>query len=67
MWSVNYLRPYLYGRKFKILTDHHPIKYLHAKYRGKDLSPWHQRWLLKLGEYRFDIEYLKGKENKVAD
>lgn len=67
MWSVNYFRPYLYGNKFKILTDHQPIKYLHAKYRGKDMSPRHQRWLLKLGEYQFEIEYLKGKDNKVAD
>lgn len=67
MWAVNYFRPYLYGNKFKIFTDHQPIKYLHAKYRGKDLAPRHQRWLLKLGEYQFEIEYLKGKENKVAD
>lgn len=67
MWSVNYFRPYLYGNKFKILTDHQPIKYLHAKYRGKDMSPRHQRWLLKLGEYQFEIEYLKGKDNKEAD
>lgn len=67
IWSVNYFRPYIYGRKFKILTDHQPIKYLHSKYRGKDMSPRHQRWLLKLGEYQFEIEYLKGKENKVAD
>lgn len=67
MWSVNYFRPYLYGNKFKIYTDHQPIKYLQAKYRGRDLSPRHQRWLLKLGEYNFDIEYLKGRNNKVAD
>lgn len=67
MWSVNYFRPYLYGRKFKIVTDHQPIKYLHSKYRGKDMSPRHQRWLLKLGEYQFNIEYIKGKENRVAD
>lgn len=67
MWSVNYFRPYVYGRRFKILTDHQPIKFLHSKYKGKDMSPRHQRWLLKLGEYQFDIEYLKGRENKVAD
>lgn len=67
MWSVNYFRPYLYGNKFTIFTDHQPIKFLHAKYRGKDLAPRHQRWLLKLGEYKFEIEYLKGKENRVAD
>jgi len=57
----------LYGRKFKILTDHQPIKFLHSKHTGKDISPRHQRWLLKLGEYQFEIDYLKGKENRVAD
>ena len=31
------------------------------------MSPRHQRWFLKLGEYDFNIEYIKGKENKVAD
>lgn len=67
LWSVNYLRPYIYGRKFKILTDHQPIKFLHAKYKGKDMSPRHQRWILKLGEYDFTVEYIKGKENRVAD
>lgn len=67
IWSINYFRPYLYGIKFTIRTDHQPIKYLQAKYKGKDLSPRHQRWLLKLGEYDYNIEYLKGKENKVAD
>ena len=64
LWSVGYFRPYLYGRKFKILTDH---QFLHTKYRGKDISPRHQRWLLKLGEYDFNIDYLQGKENRVAD
>lgn len=67
LWSVNYFRPYLYGNKFKILTDHQPIKFLHSKHKGKDISPRHQRWLLKLGEYQFEIDYLKGKENRVAD
>lgn len=67
LWSVHYFRPYLYGKKFQIFTDHQPIKFLHSKYKGKDMSPRHQRWLLKLGEYDFVIEYIKGKENKVAD
>ena len=31
------------------------------------MSPRHQRWLLKLGQYDFEIEYIKGKENRVAD
>ena len=67
VYSVNYYRPYLYGNHFKIVTDHIPIKYLNSKYKGKEFSQRNQRWLLKLQEYNFEIEYLKGKENKVAD
>lgn len=67
VYSVNYFRPYLYGNHFKIITDHIPIKYLNSKYKGKEFSQRNQRWLLKLQEYNFEIEYLKGKENKVAD
>lgn len=67
VYTVTYFRPYLYGRKFKIITDHAPIKYLNAKYKGKEFSQRNQRWILKLQEYNFDIEYLQGKENKVAD
>lgn len=66
-YYVNYFRPYLYGKKFKIITDHLPIKYVNTKYKGKDFSQRHQRWLLKLQEYNFEIEYLQGRENKVAD
>lgn len=67
IWAVTYFRPYLWGRHFKIITDHQPIKYLNRKYTGKEFSQRTQRWLLKLQEYQFDIEYLKGKDNKVAD
>lgn len=67
VWAVNYFRPYLWGQKFKIKTDHLPIKYLNKKYSGKEFSQRTQRWLLKLQEYQFEIEYLKGRENKVAD
>lgn len=67
VWAVSYFRPYLWGKRFKIITDHLPIKYLNKKYTGKEFSQRTQRWLLKLQEYQFDIEYLKGKENKIAD
>lgn len=28
VWAVKYFRPYLYGRTFKIQTDHKPLIYL---------------------------------------
>lgn len=67
VWATNYFRPYLYGREFDIYTDHQPLKYLYAKYKGQDFSSKHQRWLLKLGEYKIRMEYIKGKENRAAD
>lgn len=66
-WAVKYLRPYIYGRQFKLQTDHQAIAWLHKKYMGSDLNPKLQRWLLGLGEYNMKIDYIKGKENVIAD
>lgn len=38
VWSTNYFRPYLYGTKFEILSDHQPLRWLFAKSQGK-MSP----------------------------
>ena len=67
VYSVNYFRPYIYGSHFKVITDRAPIKFLNSKYKGKEFSQRNQRRILKLQEYNFDIEYIQGKDNKVAD
>lgn len=67
VWATNYFRPYIYGVKFDLLTDHQPLKWLYCKTKGKDINPRLYRWLLKLGEYNINIDYIKGKENNVAD
>lgn len=64
VWSVKYFRPYLYGRKFLVRTDHQPLKWL---YSLKEPNSRIIRWKIMLGEFEFDVEYLKGKDNKVAD
>ncbi len=64
---MKYFRPYLYGRAFDLETDHQALKWIHTKYIGKDLNPRLQRWILSLGEYNINIDYLKGKDNKIAD
>ena len=58
------LRQYLLGKKFKIQTDHRALVWLH---NVKDPSPRLLRWRLRMEEYEYEIEYVKGKENKVAD
>lgn len=67
VWAVKYFRPYVYGVEFKLNTDHQAIKWLHTKYLGKDKNPRLQRWILSLGEYKINIEYLKGKYKRIAD
>lgn len=67
VWGTKYFRPYLYGKEFDLQTDHQPIKWLHIKHSGKDINPRLQRWLLSLGEYNINIDYIKGKDNKIAD
>lgn len=64
IWATKYFRPYLYGRKFLIRTDHKPLQWLANL---KEPNSKMLRWKIQLEEYNFDIEYLQGKENSVAD
>lgn len=64
VWAVKRFRQYLLGRKFTIKTDHQALKWLANK---PDPASRLLRWRLKLEEYEFEIEYVKGKHNTVAD
>lgn len=64
VWAVKQFRPYIYGRKFIIRTDHRPLQWL---FNVKDPGSRLVRWRLKLEEYDYQIEYKQGKDNKVAD
>lgn len=64
VWATKYFRPYLYGRKFNIFTDHKPLEWLSSI---KEPNTKFARWKEKLDEYNGKIEYKKGCLNKVAD
>lgn len=64
VWAVKYFRPYLFGRKFEIVTDHKPLQWL---FNIKDPDSRLVRWKLKLLEYDYEIVYKKGKQNTNAD
>lgn len=64
VWATKYFRPYLFGRKFKVVTDHKPLQWLlNLREPNSRLT----RWRLKLAEYNFTIIYKKGKANTNAD
>lgn len=64
VWATKYFRPYLYGRKFKIITDHKPLEWLNNM---QEPNSKFLRWKHKLMEYDYTIQYKKGKLNNNAD
>lgn len=64
IWAVKQFRPYLYGKKFYIYTDHRPLAWLNSL---KDPNSKLTRWRLRLQDYDFEIIYKNGKQNTNAD
>ena len=64
VWAVTHFRPYVYGRKFTVVTDHRPLVWV---FNVKDTTSRMMRWRIKLEEYDFDIVYKQGKLNTNAD
>lgn len=64
VWSTKYFRPYLFGRKFTIETDHKPLEWL---FSVKEPNSKLVRWRLKLSEFDYEIRYKKGTCNGNAD
>jgi hypothetical protein len=64
MHALAKFRQYLVGAKFIVKTNHNNLKYfLEQKY----LNERQQKWVRKIQAYDFDIEFVKGKNNVVAD
>lgn len=63
-WAIQYFKPYIYGTKFLVKTDHRPLTYLFSM---KNPSSKLMRMRLDLEEYDFEIEYIKGSNNSGAD
>lgn len=64
MWAVKQFRPYIYGRKFTVVTDHKLLTWL---FNVTDPGARLVRWRLKLEEYDYDIVYKPGTLNTNAD
>ncbi|GFY09502.1 retrovirus-related Pol polyprotein from transposon 412 [Trichonephila clavipes] len=62
--ALNFFRPFLLGRKFKVFTDHKPLA---GFFSNKNPSSKILRWKLALEEFNYDIHYIRGSLNSVAD
>jgi RNase H-like domain found in reverse transcriptase/Reverse transcriptase (RNA-dependent DNA polymerase) len=64
VWALKHYRPYLYGRHFIVHTDHKPLVYLFSQI---DPSSRLCKFKTALMGYDFEIKYVKGQNNVVAD
>ena len=62
--GIKHFRPYLYGRKFKVVSDHKPLTWIMSV---KDPGSRLLRWRIQLEEYDYEDVYKPGKQNANAD
>ena len=64
VWACERFHSYLYGTKFKLLTDHKPLEFIYSP-RSKP-SARIERWVLRLQPYDYIVCHIPGKQN-IAD
>jgi hypothetical protein len=65
VWAVETFRYYLFGRKFKLQTDHNPLVWLNqVKNKNRKLLGWS---LTGLQEYDIELEHKCGEKHVNVD
>ena len=64
VWAIAHFRPYLYGQRFTLVTDHQPLRWL---MESDKLTGKLARWALLLQEYDFEVVHRAGITNLDAD
>ena len=69
MFGIRKFHKYLFGRGFKIITDHKPLIYLMSEKKSiPDVtSPRMLQWIVELSAYEYSIEHKSGKTHQNAD
>ena len=64
-WAVTeQFRKYLQYQPFLVHTNNNPLTYVMTP---PNLDAVRHRWVLAMAGYNFEIEYVRGMDNKVAD
>jgi hypothetical protein len=54
----------LIGNKIHVVTNHRALEFFKTQHR---LSSCQMRWMEYLSQFDYDIQYVKGSSNQVAD
>ena len=66
VFELERLHHYTFGHSITVETDHQPLTSIWKKTIATS-GPRLQRLLLRLAQYNVNIQYLRGKENVIAD
>ena len=66
-WACERFSQFLYGKHFSVETDHSPLVSLLSKKRLDELPIRIQRFRLRLLRFSYDVVYVPGKSQLVAD
>ena len=62
--AIQHRRPYLWGRKFVLITDFSALMWL---FKSQALSSKLHRWALRLMEYDMDLQWRPGADHQLTD
>ena len=62
MWDIKHFWPYLYGKKFKVASDHKSLTWIMSV---KDPGSRLLRWRIELEEYDYELVYKPGMQNSL--
>ena len=66
--SLEAWKHFLLGQHFKLITDQRSVSFMfNQKIHGKIKNDKITRWRLRLSNFKFDVVYRPGSENKAAD
>ena len=64
-WAMtNQFKEYLQYQPFLVQTENNPLTYIMTT---PNLNAIGHRWVAAMEGYNFEIEYVRGSDNKVAD
>jgi len=64
VFGIKHYRPYLWGKKFKVITDHKQLVWL---FNVSDMNSRLARWRILLQEFDYEIIYKPGSEHSNTD